>query len=1036
VPTKHPEQSRYARVRAWLLRWPGRSRRFRAPYFLAVIGICVFVAAAILALYSWAAPFDAVDNTCNSNAFGCNAVIELAGTIVTVVVAFASFVYWRVFKVANAFRADARDDAWQLLERMPRNELDRKVIGRDGICTVIQESLQDPESRRPQLIVGPIGAGKTAVLVELTRRLAADGAVPVPIRMRGATPDFSFLSMAKETFLKQVDRKLITEDEGKKIWKKLCDHRRVVVLADGLEEVLDQSTAAAVHFALDEAREDNIPLVVASRPHEELRGVDAAVIRLEPLEAEEVVRHLGSLAGGSADAIRPLAQAAEIAESPFYLRLARELCDHLGSLDPNRPRLLLRVQLLDEWTTALIEGSVGDVNGHLTAAKRDEVVSLAETVACATLKQHTLELCYEELDETPIPNPRGGTINGRAGRGLGRDAEALALMERVQDRLRFQHSMIQSYLAARRLPAELDAGPADRLRALLRSRAPNAGRPARNLAHGQAGYLDEALDNPNRELLIALVICCCRHQHAGFRKRLRNRLLDEAKRRRGRPISFDLLAAAYEIDTMLGGDGATRLLKATGDVWTGRTPRFSGGRALPAQGRSVSAPYVGEIRTDHRTLDAKLRAITRMEEARNRESYLALWAICLREQNYRVRVHAAQALGGGGNAAYAAVKAEIEEALTREPRLRSAKAATEAKREDVRRVSLQGWLLPLLAGTCTGAEGRLVRERLEWWVRRAQRDLHLGVVTCFAQGFKFQANRMKPCEADAKLIDLCERLLDAPGWWYSQLSLVQALALFALRRPAYAEQLSGVIACWCDDSHPYVSATARLCQEMPAAPSDDFPPSRYVWIDEAGVAAKIGPLTSRPDKMLWIPEATGWLSLDTRARQLAAEVFVYINLIEQGDRDEGDGDETEVERWRDERSRERESRRRQVRERGALLPGCLMFGAEHDMLQVSRDTRAAARGVRRCSERDSGCGFGLCPYPRGADEPFRGELNETFCRAHRQLLAGRDGLRTLQWRDETATMRPLARSGRGAVVQLWEQMEKRAREPTAGVGDD
>ena len=45
-------------------------------------------------------------------------------------------------------------------------------------------SAQPPD--RPHLLVGGVGAGKTAVLVRLTEFLAA-GAVPVPIRLR--TPE-------------------------------------------------------------------------------------------------------------------------------------------------------------------------------------------------------------------------------------------------------------------------------------------------------------------------------------------------------------------------------------------------------------------------------------------------------------------------------------------------------------------------------------------------------------------------------------------------------------------------------------------------------------------------------------------------------------------------------------------------------------------------------------------------------------------------------------------------------------------------------
>ena len=60
------------------------------------------------------------------------------------------------------------------------------IVGRDELCRVIMEDIRSREIRRPHLVVGSVGTGKTAVLVQLTKLLAERGAIPVPIQLRDA----------------------------------------------------------------------------------------------------------------------------------------------------------------------------------------------------------------------------------------------------------------------------------------------------------------------------------------------------------------------------------------------------------------------------------------------------------------------------------------------------------------------------------------------------------------------------------------------------------------------------------------------------------------------------------------------------------------------------------------------------------------------------------------------------------------------------------------------------------------------------------
>ena len=64
----------------------------------------------------------------------------------------------------------------------------QEVVGRDELCyvSVPMQNLRDRGTRRPHVIVGGVGAGKTAVLVQMTKLLAECEAIPVPVMLREA----------------------------------------------------------------------------------------------------------------------------------------------------------------------------------------------------------------------------------------------------------------------------------------------------------------------------------------------------------------------------------------------------------------------------------------------------------------------------------------------------------------------------------------------------------------------------------------------------------------------------------------------------------------------------------------------------------------------------------------------------------------------------------------------------------------------------------------------------------------------------------
>ena len=166
-----------------------------------------------------------------------------------------------------------------------------EVVGRDRLCNVIIEDLRDRDTRRPHVVIGGVGAGKTALLVLLTKLLAERGAVPVPVRLRDAQANLDFRVLAHKRFIADSYGAFQSEAEGEWVWRQLCKNDRVVVLADGLEEALIDGAVAnervnIIRLAIRQASERRLTLIIASRPHDPLRGMEAAIVDLEPLSEE------------------------------------------------------------------------------------------------------------------------------------------------------------------------------------------------------------------------------------------------------------------------------------------------------------------------------------------------------------------------------------------------------------------------------------------------------------------------------------------------------------------------------------------------------------------------------------------------------------------------------------------------------------------------------------------------------------------------------------------------------------------------------
>ncbi len=651
-----------------------------------------------------------------------------------------------------------------------------RIVGRDELCKVLIDNVWMEEDRRPQLIMGGVGTGKTAVIVHLTQLLARYHAVPVSIRLRDVDRGFTFHEQAFRQFQSQIDKRLYSGAEGEKIWRYLRREDRVVVLADGLEEALcqDKDRDDHIRLAIAGARKDRLPLVIASRPHNTLRGMDASILELEPVSEEAALQYLGGRdAQDDRRRVDWIVETAGVTEAPLYLRMAHELnkagmLSHLArdDDDPTRSvntrsldRSALRRNLLDTWTSAVRRGRLrGQL--PLTPAQRAATITLLSALAAVGLQRDQLEVRYVDAmvgaDARGRPNSILDWVRGAEGTPgvVARQADGwtdrfrvpcltrwvddelarlskgsdlrgdvntrlaaawgtqLGLVEVRGDAVRFQHSVLQAYLGS----APLQALLADDV------------------------FIDEAFsgtERPGREFLIALVLLS--RQGAGQRPRagangsafarFENprapamvRLLERKAAARPDSKSLDILAAALEIDSV--APEGHRRQEALAEVAARRWREF---RATDL--RTLEEAKLGFV---HRLGEALREVDRRAKEAHPEDAgaperqaveraYDHLFEIGHEEGgSYPVRHAVAQELGVGGLTAYRGLRHRFEDAFTC--------LDDESWQQDEERwfkIVMSAWLAPLLVGATPRkpgggapgmADGATPTENLRCWI--------------------------------------------------------------------------------------------------------------------------------------------------------------------------------------------------------------------------------------------------------------------------------------------------------------------------------
>ncbi|NYF57197.1 DNA polymerase III delta prime subunit [Micromonospora purpureochromogenes] len=732
----------------------------------------------------------------------------------------AVFLFWRYLRVRRWYDRNALRNRQMVIPTAERDISRVDVVGRDELCELMIQRLRDEGTRRPLLLVGGIGTGKTTTLVRLAEMLMATNVVPIGIDLRTVTdPEkLNFHQLAQAQFERTIDTQLHAAGEADKVWRRLWLENRIVVLADGLEEVLADGAQPAdrdslLREAIRGAVRERLPLVVASRPADPLRGLDALLLQLEPLAqgaALEYVQTRGrrSDAGHRSDRIAGLVKAADVAESPFYLRVIGQLyeVDRLDRVEPaGQGRSALRWCLLEEWCDATVAGDLYEDYG-MPQIERSDAIEVLSALACIGLRDNQSSVRTTELSGADGTEDAGrrwilAELRARLHKlsadnpqdiGLAETTgDALNIVVKRQDGVRFQHGVIQAYLGSRFLTAAM-RDDAFLEQAFTRNHGPGREMLSALTLYSRSGGVFERLDGRRKpsssQGKLHRLGDALRHtvelrtdgtDATVTRNRsivLVHRLCDAATGTRNRTRALEMFAAALEMDAATGHTVHRKLADAIRDAW----PHYQG------DGSVTDRPLEdAKIVLVHRYGDAARQLRDRPHEATGRRGqqpvpqYRQLVQMMADESSYLPRLAAAREIASGGGAAVRALRDLLDEPPQ----------ATDTLGQE-RLEELRTWIAPslFLFTEAAHAPGEpdsqaVARENLRRWVDRLATDFREGARVyeiTLAQGFRMAANcRTYPAHRSV-LIEEAEKALRHSRFWYSHLVLIQALTLLAL----------------------------------------------------------------------------------------------------------------------------------------------------------------------------------------------------------------------------------------------------------------
>lgn len=323
---------------------------------------------------------------------------------------------------------------------------------RDDVITELAAGAGGP----PLLIVGEGGSGKSTFASALVGHLIREDILPVPFSVRGLS-QIDINALARERFISQVDIALKSTDEGEAIWRRARRGRRIVALIDGLDEfapdLLRTERDTAIASAMLRARAGYISVVATARPNTVPKDIEATILELPSLDAEAAVHYashktVAGLSQRNAKFVRQ--QLPPALKLPFYLDLVAELNDTGESLEaPDDVNLVIELDILDRYICALTDARLRR-NLELPPLDRQQAIDRLSWAAAAMLFRKELNSSVTDiglaLEQIHAPDHSQRSLLSSLEAGGSFD---LVSASPTGSRIRFRHSIVQSYLASR-----------------------------------------------------------------------------------------------------------------------------------------------------------------------------------------------------------------------------------------------------------------------------------------------------------------------------------------------------------------------------------------------------------------------------------------------------------------------------------------------------------------------------------------------------------------------------------------------------------
>jgi hypothetical protein len=726
------------------------------------------------------------------------------------------FLQWRTLPLTK-YLTSMRADPARFLEGQYDESSWPKVIHRTELYEAVAIELRARRARA-QFITGPPGSGKTTCLLGLAEWLAARGAVPVLLPLTGVETPINLQALAKARFIRILDA---SEAQGDRLWRQLCRSRRVVILADGLDEAALGASELDPRQLRGELRVGGWPPVVfTSRP-----ATVPSVDRAPPFRLGELRKH--AVASSLADRVsaergqrmetgdaEALATALAVPTEPFYLglvvavltalepRSAKQLVGKLTSSEVQQARNLL----LKEYFDALADGRIlKDV--PIDIPRRSAALDEAGEIALHMLMEEAVAARLDALLERPAT--AGGEVRPLRRAERVEFACRLGIVQLIRSgserELRFHHRIVRACLAARAMRLQGDSGAVP----------------------GTDAWREFLIYNVREESFLAV------------------RLLGL-----GRPVLANEIVTFLLEQAECAREPSYRLLYATAAANIVRDNDLDRVDAV------CGAVWRGWPHATKTSCFAAVRALGALEDER---SYELLWTL-VRQADYSIAWGLVEVLTGApGVGAWNALRPAAERALD------ECERNPTSPDEDtvIPDLSVVAKVLPSFVAKSGSSDARDALARLV----RAVGDMSkagrgLGVEASLGQGFKQAADEWPstPDGGSAERVAQIGDFLGSARFWYSRVNALQALALLAhkagdlkIARAAIEERRK--------DAHPLVRAAAELAREALSVELAER--GRYVWHDESVDIERSG------------------VELHPRASQLLADVVLILNMNEQ-----------------------------------------------------------------------------------------------------------------------------------------------------------